>query len=240
MRGGGRLELGTTTSRRRTEASPLLPSVALDARRSPQSRRERSEWVVARKKYLLRLFQFKNETEAKIVLNLVFCGSLANVAFVFGRNAAPAMLISRLGAERLARAMFLSGVSIIAFTPLFSGFAKKRRATAVNACVLRSAAVTLASLYALLAWCGAGRGALVDNVVYSVFYVVEDLATLVVMMQNGAVTQELFSATDARRIVGLVQLGSSLQGGKRVIQRRFNVGVLEAISKRMLSIRPER
>ena len=90
MRGGGRLELGTTTSRRRTEASPLLPSVALDARRSPQSRRERSEWVVARKKYLLRLFQFKNETEAKIVLNLVFCGSLANVAFVFGRNAAPA------------------------------------------------------------------------------------------------------------------------------------------------------
>ena len=165
---------------------------------------------MARKKYLLRLFQFKNETEAKIVLNLVFCGSLANVAFVFGRNAAPAMLISRLGAERLARAMFLSGVSIIAFTPLFSGFAKKRRATAVNACVLRSAAVTLASLYALLAWCGAGRGALIDNVVYSVFYVVEDLATLVVMMQNGAVTQELFSATDARRIVGLVQLGSSL------------------------------
>ena len=49
-------------------------------------------------------------------------------------------------AERLARAMFLSGVTIIAFTPRFSAFAKRRRATQVNGCVLRSGAAILGAL----------------------------------------------------------------------------------------------
>ncbi|KAH8075925.1 hypothetical protein JL720_10382 [Aureococcus anophagefferens] len=94
----------------------------------------------------LELHGFKDDIEARIVLNLVVCGNLANVAFVFGRNAAPAIYISRLGAERLARAMFLSGVTIIAFTPRFSAFAKRRRATQLGG----AAALILAQVTALL------------------------------------------------------------------------------------------
>ena len=205
MRAASRhVELG---GRQRKAGTSLLP---VAHQRSPKPDAARGP-VSFLRRHALSYFSFKDDIEARIVLNLVVCGNLANVAFVFGRNAAPAIYIARLGAERLARAMFLSGVTIIAFTPRFSAFAKRRRATQVNGCVLRSGAAILGGLYGLLAWCGRGaRPPLVDAVVYSAFYVVEDLATLVVMMQNGAVAQELFSATDARRVVGLVQLGSSL------------------------------
>ena len=57
---------------------------------------------------VIRWLGLKDETEARLVLRLVFMGALANIAFVFGRNAAPALYIARLGSRRLARGMFLS------------------------------------------------------------------------------------------------------------------------------------
>ena len=158
MRAASRhVELG---GRRRKESTPLLP---VAHQRSPKPDAARGPGAFLRR-HALSYFSFKDDIEARIVLNLVVCGNLANVAFVFGRNAAPAIYIARLGAERLARAMFLSGVTIIAFTPRFSAFAKRRRATQVNGCVLRSGAAILGALYGLLAWCGRGaRPPLVDE-----------------------------------------------------------------------------
>ena len=55
---------------------------------------------------------------------------------------------------------------------------------------------------------GAAAVDLTTQVLYTLFFVCEDLTTLLVMMQNAAVAQELFTATAARRVVGLVPLSA--------------------------------
>ena len=92
------------------EGSPLLPAVRAPPVKPAGGARRLAKW-------LARAFHFKSEAEAVVVANLVLCGMLANVAFVFGRNAAPAIYLANCGADRLPRAMFLSGVAIIAVTP---------------------------------------------------------------------------------------------------------------------------
>jgi hypothetical protein len=155
----------------------------------------------------------KDAQEARLVSRLILMGALANIAFVFGRNAGPALYVNHLGSRRLARAMFLSALSVFAVTPRFSTYARPRRAVRVYACVQLSGAVLLACLWVMLSYLERRTAAAVDlttQVLYTLFFVCEDLTTLLVMMQNAAVAQELFTATAARRVVGLVQLGSSL------------------------------
>ena len=62
----------------------------------------------------------KDAQEARLVSRLILMGALANIAFVFGRNAGPALYVNHLGSRRLARAMFLSALSVFAVTPRFS------------------------------------------------------------------------------------------------------------------------
>ena len=155
----------------------------------------------------------KDAQEARLVSRLILMGALANIAFVFGRNAGPALYVNHLGSRRLARAMFLSALSVFAVTPRFSTYARPRRAVRVYACVQLSGAVLLACLWVMLSYLERRTAAAVDlttQVLYTLFFVCEDLTTLLVMMQNAAVAQELFTATAARRVVGLVQLGSSV------------------------------
>ena len=84
----------------------------------------------------------------------------------------------------------------------------------VHAWVLRGGAALLFCLWLMLQYAErAPKGphpSLATAIAYSTFYVCEDLTTLICMMQNGAVAQEIFTATEARRVVGLVQLGSSV------------------------------
>ena len=107
--------------------------------------------------------------------------------------------------------MFLSALSVFAVTPRFSTYARPRRAVRVYACVQLSGAVLLACLWVMLSYLERRTAAAVDlttQVLYTLFFVCEDLTTLLVMMQNAAVAQELFTATAARRVVGLVQLSA--------------------------------
>jgi hypothetical protein len=105
--------------------------------------------------------------------------------------------------------MFLSALSVFAVTPRFSTYARPRRAVRVYACVQLSGAVLLACLWFMLAWLQQQAAVtLTGQFLYTLFFVCEDLTTLLVMMQNAAVAQELFTATAARRVVGLVQLSA--------------------------------
>ena len=119
----------------------------------------------------------------------------------------PALYVNHLGSRRLARAMFLSALSVFAVTPRFSTYAWPRRAVRVYACVQLSGAVLLACLWVMLSYLERrtrrGRGPHDPGPLHVVLR--EDLTTLLVMMQNAAVAQELFTATAARRVVGLAE-----------------------------------
>ena len=130
----------------RPEATSLLGSPA-------QSPREGAFWS-QRTRVSTRLADalgLKDAQEARLVSRLILMGALANIAFVFGRNAGPALYVNHLGSRRLARAMFLSALSVFAVTPRFSTYARPRRAVRVYA-ACSAGAVLLACLgYAGLA-----------------------------------------------------------------------------------------
>ena len=203
----------TAAMRKPAPAIQLRPRETTSLLGSPaQSPREGALWS-QRTRVSTRLADalgLKDAQEARLVTRLILMGALANIAFVFGRNAGPALYVNHLGSRRLARAMFLSALSVFAVTPRFSTYARPRSAVRVYACVQLSGAVLLACLWVMLSYLERRTAAAVDlttQVLYTLFFVCEDLTTLLVMMQNAAVAQELFTATAARRVVGLVQLG---------------------------------
>lgn len=192
------------------ETTSLLASPAQSPREGGAiwSERAKSRWPAR----LADALGLKDAAEARIVSRLILMGALANIAFVYGRNAGPALYVHVLGSRRLARAMFLSALTICAVTPRFSTYARPRRAVRIYASVQLAGAALLLSLWVMLLNLHQHPGppSLATQGLYTLFFVCEDLTTLLVMMQNGAVVQELFTATAARRVVGLVQLGSSL------------------------------
>ena len=198
---------------RKPAAIQLRPRETTSLLGSPQSPREGAFWS-QRNRVSTRLADalgLKDAQEARLVSRLILMGALANIAFVFGRNAGPALYVNHLGSRRLARAMFLSALSVFAVTPRFSTYARPRRAVRVYARVQLSGAVLLACLWVMLSYLERRTAAAVDlttQVLYTLFFVCEDLTTLLVMMQNAAVAQELFTATAARRVVGLVPLSA--------------------------------
>ena len=141
--------------------------------------------------------------ECGLLIALVLSGFLANVCFVLGRNAGPALFATRVGAEHLPKAMFASGITIIFATHHFSKFSRRKLATKAYQSLLLRTALVLGTLYVGLKM---QRG----QIFYFIFYVCEDLTTLLVIMQNGAVAQEIFTATEARRLLGLIQVGASV------------------------------
>ena len=191
------------------ETTSLLASPAQSPREGAfWSERAKNRWPAR----LADALGLKDAAEARIVARLILMGALANIAFVYGRNAGPALYVHVLGSKRLARAMFLSAVTICAVTPRFSTYARPRRAVKIYASVQLLGAVVLLSLWVMLLNLHQQTTppSITTQGLYTLFFVCEDLTTLLVMMQNGAVVQELFTATAARRVVGLVQLGSSL------------------------------
>ena len=205
---------------RKPAAIQLRPRETTSLLGSPaQSPREGALWS-QRTRVSTRLADalgLKDAQEARLVSRLILMGALANIAFVFGRNAGPALYVNHLGSRRLARAMFLSALSVFAVTPRFSTYARPRRAVRVYACVQLSGAVLLACLWFMLAYLhNQAAVTLTTQVLYTLFFVCEDLTTLLVMMQNAAVAQELFTATAARRVVGLVPLSDNINQSPRL------------------------
>ena len=115
-----------------------------------------------------------------------------------------------VGAGALTSVMFASGLLVLAATPAYSRFSVGKEAARVNQSLVLFVLVVLLVLVApmLVHDSAAAVPYLLPAAAYLLF-LAEDLLTMLLMMQSASLAQATLTAYDGKRLLGLIQLGSS-------------------------------
>jgi hypothetical protein len=189
-------------------SEPLLADPPLEVRRADSRERRAQQWTnLAR--WLAR-FGVESPNEAEVVVYLFAQAHLANAVFALGRNIGPVIFMHEVGAEGLTSVMFLSGVAVMGSSPLYSRLSRGKRAARVNRALVFFFVVTILvfSLPLLMPANLRAPGWLRAPTAYAIF-LAEDLLTMLLMMQSASLAQASLTTYSAKRLLGLIQLGSS-------------------------------
>lgn len=205
-------------------AEPLLSSsVSENVPAAPAANMKRQKWLL---KALSRV-GIESEEEGLIVFWLAAQAFLANSVFVIGRNIGPVIFMTACGKEALTGALFLGGASILLVSPVYGRVSKGRLVSHVNAWLTAFCVVVLLLLSPPLIlanhrvhdhffsssppgiqWLVNSSIAMQPSCAYAM-YLMQDLLTLLLMMQSGSLAQVTLNAYTAKRLLGLIQLGCS-------------------------------
>ena len=173
---------------------------------------------------LLTRLGVESAAESKIVLALALQAFLANSVFVFGRNVGPVIFMHECGPEALTSAIVVSGLAVIFVSPMYASASAGKLASHINlwlslvaAGVLLALALPLVIVRAVpylrhppgwLLWLSDVSESTRKPAAYLI-YQMQDLLTLLLMMQSASLSQATLSLYTAKRLLGLVQLGCS-------------------------------
>ena len=153
----------------------------------------------------------RTSAEARHVSWLALQAFFANGVFVFGRNVGPALFMREVSADGLTSVMFVSGLLVLVCTPAYSRYSVGKEASRVNLNLCLFVLLLLALLVTPLAFADACRG--VPHLLPAaacLLFLAEDLLTMMLMMQSASLAQATLTAYDGKRLLGLIQLGSSM------------------------------
>jgi hypothetical protein len=152
----------------------------------------------------------KTSAEARHVTWLALQSFLANGVFVFGRNIGPALFMREVSADGLTSVMFVSGLLVLLCTPAYARYSVGKEAARVNRSLCLFVLALLAVLVMPMVFEKQCRGVplLLPAAAYLLF-LAEDLLTMLLMMQSASLAQATLTAYDGKRLLGLIQLGSS-------------------------------
>ena len=135
----------------------------------------------------------------------------ANGVFVFGRNVGPALFMREVSADGLTSVMFVSGLLVLVCTPAYARYSVGKEASRVNLNLCVFVFLLLALLVTPLAFAHTCRGVpYLLPAAASLLFLAEDLLTMMLMMQSASLAQATLTAYDGKRLLGLIQLGSSM------------------------------
>ena len=153
----------------------------------------------------------RTSAEACHVSWLALQAFFANGVFVFGRNVGPALFMREVSADGLTSVMFVSGLLVLVCTPAYARYSVGKEASRVNLNLCVFVFLLLALLVTPLAFAHTCRGVpYLLPAAASLLFLAEDLLTMMLMMQSASLAQATLTAYDGKRLLGLVQLGSSI------------------------------
>lgn len=148
--------------------------------------------------------------EMEIVFWLMLQAHLANAVFALGRNIGPVLFMQHVGAGGLTSVMFVSGLLVMFTSPLYAKLSDGKRAAVVNHALVLTFVVLILGLTApLLVPLPPQLAEYILAPTGYVIFLAEDMLTMMLMMQSSSLAQASLTSQSAKRLLGLIQLGSS-------------------------------